>query len=100
MTILPPRTIAAGLNVACSSHRTVLSFTGERKVDVARGTSTGFAARGFSNGPSIQSRRDCAPSGALAVATTATRTSVWAVARAKINVTCLDPVGEHFNGPR
>jgi hypothetical protein len=47
MTIRPPRTIAAGLNVACSSHRTVLSFTGERKVDVARGTSTGLGGAGL-----------------------------------------------------
>src|SRR5687768_1638257 len=100
MTTLPPRMIAAGLKVAYSSHRTVLSLTGERKVDVARGTSTGFAARGFSNGPNIQARGDCAPSGALAVAPRATRARELTASRATVTVACLDRVAEHCNGNR
>src|SRR5690242_18311605 len=55
MITLPSRTAAAGLNAAYSSQCTTLSLIGDRKVDVARGVSTGFASRGFVNGPSIQS---------------------------------------------
>ena len=62
MITLPSRTTAAGLNVAYSSQCTVLSLIGDRKVDVARGVSTGLASRGFSNGPIIHAR-SCARSG-------------------------------------
>ena len=71
MTTRSPRATAAGMKVERNTQRTELSIPGERKVDDARGASTGFAARGFSNGPNIQVCRVCAPSGA----TTATQST-------------------------
>src|SRR6266571_8432539 len=53
---LPPFTTAAGLNVACSSHRTMLSPRGERNWDAGLGVMAGFTSRGFSNGPNIHVR--------------------------------------------
>jgi hypothetical protein len=64
----------------------VLSLTGERKVDVLLGTSTGFDARGFSNGPSIQSRADCAPTRSEVEAQSEITTRKRAAARRSIGV--------------
>src|SRR5439155_1655984 len=50
----PSLTAAAGLNVANSSHRTTLSFTGERNVAAGLGVRTGLTCWGFSKGPNIQ----------------------------------------------
>ena len=79
MITLPSRTTAAGLNAAYSSQCTVLSLIGDRKVDVARGASTGLTSRGFSNGPNIQVRSCARSGGALArpsMSTVAERSTV------------------------
>src|SRR5687768_4128319 len=62
----PSLTTAAGLNVAYSSQRTMLSFMGERKVEPAFGASAGFASLGFSKGPNIHTRA-CARSGCVTI---------------------------------
>src|SRR5439155_1145266 len=49
----PSRTTAAGLKVAYSAHRTMLSLTGERNVAAGSGVRPGLTRWGFSKGPSI-----------------------------------------------
>src|SRR3989454_746175 len=53
---LPSFTTAAGLKVAYSSHRTLPSLIGEKKVAAPFGAIAGFTSGGFSKGPNIQSR--------------------------------------------
>src|SRR2546425_2262153 len=50
----PSFTTAAGLKVACSSHRAMVSLIAERNRDAGLGVITGFASLGLSNGPNVQ----------------------------------------------
>src|SRR6266550_2262836 len=52
----PSFTTAAGLKVACSSHRAMVSLIAERNRDAGLGVITGFASLGLSNGPNIHVR--------------------------------------------
>src|ERR1041385_2978394 len=49
----PSFTTAAGLKVACSSHRAMVSLMAERNRDAGLGVITGFASLGLSNGPNV-----------------------------------------------
>src|SRR6266516_5771791 len=55
-------TTAAGLNVACSSHRTMVSPMEERNGDAGLGVIAGFTALGFSKGPNVHAGA-CAQAG-------------------------------------
>src|SRR5207247_1155572 len=57
----PSFTTAAGLKVACSSHRTMVSLREERNRDAGPGVIAGFTALGFSKGPNIHCCPGTAP---------------------------------------
>src|SRR5205807_1861687 len=60
----PSFTTAAGLKVACSSHRAMVSLIAERNRDAGLGVITGFASLGLSNGPNVHAR-PCPHAGCL-----------------------------------